>query len=313
MEKRELVIIGGGPAGLTAAIYGRRAGLDTLVLEQLTTGGQIRQTDEIENWPGSIKIGGHELADTFHQHAVHFEVKFKNATVQKIRVEGHRKIIETSEGEIEARAVIVATGASFKKLGCPGEAEFAGRGVSYCAVCDGPFFRNEEVAVVGGGNSAVEEAIYLSRFVSKIYIIHRRDSFRADRQAVERLAAIPTVVPVWDSEVQAISGQNAVEKVTIKNVKTQAVSELPVAGVFMFVGITPNCGFLEDLVDLAPGGWIVTGTHMQTSVPGIFAAGDVRDTVLRQVITAASDGAVAGISAYHYIETDGAALKLERK
>lgn len=312
MEKNELVIIGGGPAGLTAAIYGRRTGLDVLILEQMTTGGQINSTDEIENWPGTIKITGYELADSFHQHAEHFKVKFKSATALKIRIEGNRKIVETSEGDIEAGAIVVATGASFKKLGCPGEADFIGRGVSYCAVCDGPFFRNEELAVVGGGNSAVEEAIYLSRFASKVYIIHRRDRFRADRQSVERVMNDPKVVPIWDSEVVSIMGKRSVEKLMINNVKTQITTELPVAGVFMFVGIKPHSDFLEGMVDMAPGGWIITDEHRQTSVPGIFAAGDVRKTVLRQVVTAASDGAVAAMSAYHFIETGGIALELVR-
>ncbi len=314
MQPRELVILGAGPAGLTAAVYARRAGLDTLVIEKGAPGGQIRITDEIENWPGTIHTGGVELADTFRKHAEHFKAEFLTADIKALKVEGGRKIVSTSAGDIEARAVIVATGASFKKLGCPGEAEFIGAGVSYCAVCDAAFFTDEVVAVVGGGNTAVEEALYLTRFASKVYIIHRRDQFRAERLACERAAKCDKLAPVWDSVVEAIEGDGVVERVRVKNVKTGDISTLDVAGVFMFVGTAPHVDFIPPgLLEQREGGWIVTGERLQTSAPGIFAAGDVRDTPLRQVVTAAADGAVAAMSAYHYIETGGQALELARK
>lgn len=306
---------------MSAAIYGRRAGLDVLVIEKGAAGGQIRMTDEIENMPGVIRSAGVELANSFRKHAEHFKAEFLPANIQKLRMENGRKIVETSAGEIEAGAVIVATGASFKKLGCPGESEFIGAGVSYCAVCDGNFFVDEVVAVVGGGNTAVEEAIYLSKFAGKVYVIHRRDRFRADKMACKRAEDCEKLVPVWDSVVEAIEGKDLVERVRIRNVKSGEVSSLEVAGVFIFVGTYPHVEFLEHLkeknggawIEMKEGGWIVTGPRLNTSLPGVFAAGDVRDTPLRQVVTAAADGAIAAMSAYHYLESGGQALELERK
>lgn len=310
MEKRELVIIGAGPAGLTAAVYGKRSGLDVLVIEKGAPGGQINVTDEIENWTGTIHASGPELAESFRKHAEHFQAEFREMTVEGIEVRDGSKIIKTDSGEIEAEAVIVATGASFRKVGVKGEEEFTGRGVSYCAVCDGAFFEDETVAVIGGGNTAVEEAVYLTQFASKVYIIHRRDSFRADRVASERALTHEKIEVVWNSVVEEIAGEEMVEKVLIQNVKTGERSELPVAGVFVFVGMEPNAEFVKDMVDTARGGWLKTNDKMETSVEGIFAAGDVRDKFLRQVITAAGDGATASMAAYAYISEQ---LHLKRK
>nr|WP_274703158.1 thioredoxin-disulfide reductase [Acetomicrobium hydrogeniformans] len=296
-----MVIVGGGPAGLTAAIYGRRAGLDVLVLEKGMAGGQITITAEIENWPGIPMISGEELARAFREHAEKFSPEFREAEVKKVSIEAGKKVVATDKGDIEAEAVIIATGASFRKLGCPGEAEFTGRGVSYCAVCDGAFFEDQVIAVVGGGNTAVEEADYLTRFASKVYIIHRRDSFRADRAVVEKAMANPKIEPVWNSVVEKIKGTDMVEGIVLKNVKTGETSELPVAGIFVFVGMNPNSDFVKGLVETKDGGWIVTNEMLETSVEGIFAAGDVRDKFLRQVVTAAGDGATAAMAAYSYI------------
>lgn len=304
VEKKQLVIIGGGPAGLTAAIYGRRAGLDVLLLEKGAFGGQITVTDEIENWPGVIKSTGQELATTLHAHAASFNTEFRDSAVASIRVEKGQKIITTNSGEIQADAIIIASGANFKKAGCPGEMEFIGRGVSYCAVCDGAFFEELEVAVIGGGNTAVEEAVYLTQFASKVYIVHRRDSFRADKIPTDRALANPKIVPVWDSVVESIQGSDMVEKLVLKNVKTNEVSDLPVSGVFVFIGTEPNVDFLNGVVEQTNGGWIKTNEMMETSVEGIFAAGDIRDKHLRQVVTAAADGAIAAMSAYEYITTE---------
>jgi len=304
MEKRELVIIGAGPAGLTSAIYGRRAGLDVLLLEKGIPGGQINITDEIENWPGVINSTGSGLGASFRKHAEHFKTEFRDCNVKSIEIRGGSKIVVTDKGEVEAEAVILATGASFRKLGCPGEAEFTGGGVSYCAVCDAAFFEDETIAVVGGGNVAVEEAGYLTRFASKVYIIHRRDEFRADRLAVEQALANPKIVPVWNTVVESIEGNGLVEKLVIKNVKTGDVSDLHVAGVFVFVGTEPNVSYLGEagsLVVQTKGNWVKTNDKMETSVEGIFAAGDIRDKYLRQVVTAAGDGAVAAMAAYSYI------------
>lgn len=302
MEKRELVIMGAGPAGLTAAVYGKRAGLDTLLIERGLPGGQVAATAEVENWPGIVKISGMDLAQSFHDHAVHLQTEFRTAELLGLEVKGETKIIHTDKGDIEAKAVIIAVGARHKLLGCPGEAEFTGKGVSYCAVCDAAFFRNEEIAVVGGGNTAVEESEYLTRFASKVYLIHRRSELRADRILVDRVLANPKIIPVWDSVVERIEGSSGVERVVVKNIKTGALSELAVTGVFIFVGTVPNSGFLNSVVAMTPDGWILADCEtMATSVPGIFAAGDVRAADLRQAVTSAADGARAAIAAYRYL------------
>ncbi|WP_165175150.1 thioredoxin-disulfide reductase [Desulfovibrio sp. ZJ369] len=301
MEQRELVIIGAGPAGLTAAVYGKRAGLDVLVLEKGKAGGQILITSEIENWPGTISASGAALADSFRAHAEHFKAEFRTAQVNGLRPDGGKTVVITDKGEIEAQALIVASGANFRKHGCPGEKEFMGKGVSYCAVCDAAFFEDLEVAVIGGGNTAVEEACYLTRFAEKVYIVHRRDQFRADRLVAERALANPKIVPIWDSVLEAIEGDGLVERIVLRNVKSDQKNALAVNGVFIFIGTLPNAAFLNGVVHTVDGGWIVTDENMKTSAPGIFAAGDVRNTALRQVVTAAGDGARAAMSAYAYI------------
>lgn len=301
MEKRELVIIGGGPAGMTAAIYGRRAGLDVLLIEKGATGGQINTTEEIENWPGVQHATGPELANMFREHALKFNTEIRSCNVEKVDVRNGTKVVITDKGEIEADAVIVCTGAYFRRLGCEGEAEHIGQGVSFCAVCDAAFFEDEVVAVVGGGNTAVEEGDYLTKFASKVYIIHRRDEFRADRAAVERASANPKIEFVLNSTVEKIEGDGMVENLIIKNVKTGEVSNLKVSGVFMFVGQSPYDECVKGLLETSKGGWIVTDADMKTSVEGIFAAGDVREKHLRQVVTAAADGAMAAMSASSYI------------
>ena len=301
MEKRELVIIGAGPAGMTAAIYGRRSGLDVLLLEKGATGGQINITDEIENWPGVQHATGPELGNMFREHALKFNTEIRIADVKKVELRDGKKIVVTDKGDIEAEAIVVATGAHFRRLGCEGEAEHIGQGVSFCAVCDGAFYEGEEVAVVGGGNTAVEEGVYLTKFASKVYIIHRRDEFRADRAAIEHAMSNPKIVPVWNSVVEKIEGDGIVENLVLKNVKTGELSNLKVAGVFMFVGQTPDDDCVRGLVKAEKGGWILVNEHMETSVEGIFAAGDVCSKHLRQVITAASDGAIAAMAASAYI------------
>ena len=303
MEKRELVIIGAGPAGLSAAIYGKRAGLDTLVLEKGRPGGQVLITSKIENYPGILDGTGSGLADAFRTHAEHFKAEFRTASVQKLEVRDGEKIITLKDGsEIAAGAVIVASGASFRKQGCPGESTYTGMGVSYSAVCDAAFFEELEVAVIGGGNTAVEEACYLTGFASKVYLVHRRDQFRADKMVVDHALNNPKIVPVMDSVLESIEGSDIVEKIVVRNVKTNEKREIPLSGVFIFIGTLPNDEYVHDLLQKDEGGWIVTDARLQTSVPGIFAAGDVRDTSLRQVVTAAGDGARAAMSAYAYLQ-----------
>ena len=301
MEKRELVIIGAGPAGMTAAIYGRRAGLDVLLLERGATGGQINTTEEIENWPGVQHSTGPELGNMFREHALKFKTEIRSAEVKKVELRGDSKFVVTDKGDIETEAVIAATGAYFRRLGCPGESEHIGQGVSYCAVCDGAFFEDETIAVVGGGNTAVEEGVYLTKFASKVYIIHRRDEFRADRAAIERALSNPKIEPIWNSVVEKVEGDGIVENLVLKNVKTNEISNLPVAGVFMFVGQAPYDECVRGLVKATKDGWIIVNDGMETSIEGIFAAGDVCNKHLRQVVTAASDGAIAAMSASAYI------------
>ena len=305
MEKHELVIIGAGPAGMSAAIYGRRAGLDVLVLEKKATGGQINITDEIENYPGVAHATGPEVGDLLKNHALKFNTEFRMIDDSKVELRGDKKVIITRKNgensEIEAEAIIVATGAHFRRLGCEGETEHIGQGVSFCAVCDGAFFEDLEVAVVGGGNTAVEEGGYLTKFASKVYIIHRRDEFRADRAAIAQALANPKIEPVYNTVVEKIEGDGMVENLVLKNVRTGEKSNLPVSGVFMFVGQEPDDECVRGLVKAEKGGWIITNDHMETSVEGIFAAGDVRSKYLRQVITAAADGAVAAMAASSYI------------
>ncbi|MBI5518577.1 MAG: thioredoxin-disulfide reductase [Desulfovibrio sp.] len=301
MEKRELVIIGAGPAGLSAAIYGRRAGLDTLVLEKGRPGGQILSTNRVENYPGILDGTGTGLADAFRAHAELFKAEIRSVSVQRLEVRGGEKIVTLKDGrEIAAGAVILATGAAFRKQGCPGEKKYTGMGVSYCAVCDAAFFEDLDVAVIGGGNTAVEEACYLTGFASKVYLIHRRDEFRADRLVVDCALANPKIEPVMDSVLESIEGGDMVERIVVRNVKTNERRTIELSGVFIFIGLLPNTGFLGDLLR-TDGGWIVTDDRLATSVPGIFAAGDVRTTPLRQVVTAAGDGARAAMSAYGYL------------
>lgn len=302
MEKRDLVIIGAGPAGLTAAMYGKRAGLDTLVLEKGRPGGQILITERIENYPGIPEGTGASIADALRDHALRFKAEIRTAQVEKVEIRDGRKIIVTDGGEIEAGALIVASGASFRKQGCPGEAALTGAGVSYCAVCDAAFFEDMEVAVIGGGNTAVEEAQYLTGFASKVYIVHRRDQFRADKYVVDHALANPKIVPVYDSVLESIEGDGMVEKIVVKNVKSGETRDIPVSGVFIFIGTLPNDAFIKGLLETNESGWIRTNDRLETSVPGIFAAGDVRDTSLRQVVTAAGDGARAAMSAYAYLQ-----------
>ncbi len=302
MESRELVIIGSGPAGLAAAIYARRSGLDTLVLEKGLVGGQVNITATIENWPGTRSIGGIDLGRTFRDHATDLGAEIRDTDVSGLDLRGGSKIVRTKKGEIAAEALVVASGASFNKLGCKGEDEFLGRGVSYCAVCDGAFFEGEEIAVVGGGNAALEEALYLTSFATKVTIIHRRNAFRAHRTVIDRVTTNPKIAIAYDSVVEEIAGDEMVSAVAVRNVRTDETSSIPVAGVFIFVGQSPNDAPFQGVFATAAGGWIKTDEYMETSVEGVFAAGDIRDKPLRQVVTAAADGAIAAVSASHYIE-----------
>ncbi|MDR2198201.1 MAG: thioredoxin-disulfide reductase [Deltaproteobacteria bacterium] len=302
MSALDLVIIGGGPAGLTAGIYGSRAGLSTLILEKSITGGQMRLTGEIENFPGFPLISGAEFSTKLHEQAFNDGAAIKVAGVSGVDLSGGRILVRTADETIEASSLIIATGTKNVNLDRPGAEEFVGRGVSFCALCDAGFMRGETVAVVGGGNSALEEADYLARFAEKVYLIHRRDEFRAVKAVQDKAASNPKIEMLLSSEVERIDGTDIVETVTVKNKKTGESKKYPVAGVFMFVGKVPQTEFLPPEIKTAKGGWIETNERLETNVSGVFAAGDVRDTDLRQVITAAADGARAAVNAYHYLQ-----------
>ncbi len=299
----DVLIIGAGPAGLTAGMYAGRAGLKTVILEKETIGGQLSLTDWIEDYPGfpdGIKAG--ELINLMKKHAENFGAKIVREEAKKIEVldDGLKKVI-TGSGEWKAKAVIVATGAHHRKLGVKGESELMGRGVSNCAVCDGPFFKEKDIVVVGGGDSAVTEAIYLTRFAKKVYLVHRRDQFRAQKIYVERAKNNPKIEFILDTVVTEIKGEQKVEGVVLKNVKTGETKELPCSAVFVFVGLIPNSEILKGLARFDERNAVITNEKMETDVPGIYAVGDVRSTALRQAVTAASDGAIAAMMAESYV------------
>ncbi len=303
MTEVELIIVGGGPAGLTSAIYSARALIDTLVIEKMLPGGQPVLTTFIENYPGFPEgISGPELAERLEAQAGKFGAKIiTSQPVLNISRKEEGFEIKTEMESFLGKAVIVATGTSPRKLNVPGEEEFTGRGVSYCAVCDGAFYRDRVVAVVGGGDSAMDESIYLTRFASKVFVIHRRNQLRAEKILQERAFSNPKISFIWDTVVQSIEGDRKVELLKLKNVKTGEISELKVDGIFVYIGSTPNSSMVKDLVDLDENGFIITDNCMKTSVPGLFAAGDVRNTNFRQLATAIGDGAIAANSAERYL------------
>ncbi|MDR2349209.1 MAG: thioredoxin-disulfide reductase [Deltaproteobacteria bacterium] len=302
MIEYDLAIIGGGPGGLTASIYGSRAGLKTLVLEKVITGGQMRLTSGIENYPGFPNITGEELSKSLHQQAMNHGAEILSRTVKSIVFEDFRKIIDTDEESFGTKTIIIATGTRHNNIDCPGAREFAGRGLSFCALCDGAFMRNEVAAVVGGGNSALEEADYLSRFATKVYLIHRRDEFRADKHLRTRILDNPKVEFIPSAVVARVSGSDIVEEIEVKSLKTGEITPLKVGGVFVYVGNSPNTAFLPPEIKTNAAGYILTDDKLETSVPGVYAAGDVRDTDLRQIVTAVADGARAAVNANRRIE-----------
>lgn len=303
MTEVELIIVGGGPAGLTSAIYSARALIDTLVIEKMLPGGQPVLTTFIENYPGFPEgISGPELAERLESQAGKFGAKIiTSRPVLNISRKEEGFEVKTESNSFWGKAVIVATGTSPRKLNVPGEEEFTGRGVSYCAVCDGAFYRDRVVAVVGGGDSAMDESIYLTRFASKVFVIHRRNQLRAEKILQERAFSNPKISFIWDTVVQSIEGDRKVELLKLKNVKTGEISELKVDGIFVYIGSNPNSSMVKDLVELDENGFIITDDCMKTSVPGLFAAGDVRNTNFRQLATAIGDGAIAANSAERYL------------
>lgn len=299
----DTVILGGGPAGFSAGLYAARGELSTAIVDVNMLGGQPSNYLELENYPGFVCIGGYELMEKFEEHADKFGInKFPMQEILSVDLISNPKVIKTKEYEFNAKTVIIATGAKPMKLGVKGEKEFVGRGVSYCAVCDGAFYKDKVVAVVGGGNAAVEEAIYLTRFASKVYLIHRRDELRADKIVQCRAFENPKLEFVFDSVVKEIVGEDCVKSLVLENVKSKELTNLSVDGVFPYIGISPNVNNFSGQITQDSKGFILTDDTMKTSIDGVFAVGDVRVTPLRQVITAAADGAISAVYASRYIE-----------
>lgn len=302
-EPYDSIIIGAGTAGMTAGVYAARENLHAVLLEKHLPGGQAALTARIENYPGFPEgISGYDLMERMRKHASDFGLEFRNAEVTAIHKHHHLFTVDTTAGELTARSIIISTGVRPRRLGIPGEQEFFGRGVSTCATCDGAFFKGMEVAVIGGGDSAVEEGIFLTRFASMVHVIHRREQFRAISSLTHKASENPRIKFHLNTTVISINGSRTVESLTLKNTIDGKEWTLPVSGVFLYIGLVPNSELFRGFVDLNNQGFIVVDQQLAASLPGTFAAGDVRDTPLRQVITAASDGALAAYSAGRYLE-----------
>ncbi|MGO4888855.1 thioredoxin-disulfide reductase [Anaerobacillus sp. MEB173] len=308
----DVIIAGAGPAGMTAAVYTSRANLDTLMLERGVPGGQMANTEDVENYPGYDHILGPDLSNKMFEHAKKFGAEYAYGDIKEIIDGKEYKTIIAGSKEYKARAVILATGAMYKKLGVPGEKELAGRGVSYCAVCDGAFFKGKELVVVGGGDSAVEEAVYLTRFATKVTVVHRRDQLRAQKILQKRAFDNEKVEFIWNHTVKEINGENnKVGSVTLENTQTGEIQEFKTDGVFIYVGMVPLNDAVKNLNIINEEGYVETNEKMETKVPGILAAGDIRDKTLRQIVTATGDGSIAAQSAQHYIENLMEELKVK--
>lgn len=300
-QSYDMLILGAGPAGLTAAIYASRAGLRVLVCEEKLSGGEISATEQLDNFPGFPEgINGMEFGQRLEQQAERFGTRIVNASIETVKLDGEWKKLVTAAGEFLGRTVVIATGTQPRNLGVPGEDKLRGRGISYCATCDGPFFRDKMVAVIGGGDSAVEEALYLTRFAGGVLLVHRRDMLRAVPYLQEKLLNHPNVKVLWDTVVKGFAGEQKLEKILVQNVRNDSMAEVPVDGAFLYVGRIPNSSFFNG-VEKDANGYIITNEEMETMIPGVYAAGDIRRKFLRQVVTAAADGAIAAMVAVRYL------------
>jgi thioredoxin reductase (NADPH) len=303
-ETYDIVIVGGGAAGFTAGLYAARDRCRALLIERFSAGGQVLNCEHIENYPGFPEgIAGYTLGPLLQQQATSLGLAMRLAEVQAVRLDGTLKVLQTDDGEVRTKALILATGSSFTRLGVPGEEEFFGRGVSHCAACNGAFFTDQPVAVIGGGDAAVDEGLHLTQYAAHVTIVHRRDTLRACQLLQERARANEKLTFRWNTVVRAIEGNDGVQRIQLEDVKTGECGPMEVAGVFIYAGLTPNTQFLNGLVPLNQHGQIVTDLWMRTAVPGILAAGDVRQDASRQLISAAGDGATAALAAIRYLRT----------
>ncbi|MCT6822540.1 MAG: thioredoxin-disulfide reductase [Apilactobacillus sp.] len=304
MEKYDVIVIGAGPGGMTSALYASRANLSVLMIDRGIYGGQMNNTAEIENYPGFKSILGPDLAKNMYESSTNFGAKYEYGTVESIEDKGNSKIVNTDQGSYETSSVIIGTGSQYRKLGVPGEDEYGGRGVSYCAVCDGAFFKNREVVVVGGGDSAISEALYLAGLASKVTVIHRRDQLRAQKVIQDRAFANDKIEFIWDTNVTEVIGDDMkVTGVKTVNNKTNEESVVDASGVFIYVGNNPMTEAFANLNITDEKGWIKTNERMETDIDGVFAIGDVRQKELRQVTTAVGDGGIAGQNAFEYVSS----------
>jgi thioredoxin reductase (NADPH) len=302
-KRYDIVIVGAGPGGLTAGLYGARANRKTVVIEKFMPGGQIANTEEIEDYPGFERISGAELGMKMAEHAKKFGLEVVSDEVTEVRSDGDDRLTVTASGDVyRSRAVILSPGGSPNKLNIPGEKEFTGRGVSYCAICDGAFFKDEIIAVVGGGDAAVEEGMFLTKFGRKVIVIHRRDKLRAQKIIQDRAFRNPKMEFMWNTIVEKINGGDKVKSLTLKNVVTGKISELEIGAIFIFVGFVPNSAIVKDPIKKTESGYIITNERMETSIKGIYACGDVRAQLVRQITNAVGDGTTAAVAAGKYIE-----------
>ena len=304
VKEYDVAILGAGPAGMTAAVYASRAELKTVMIERGMPGGQVASTEDVENFPGFSLITGPELSSKMFEHSTKFGAEYKYGDVKSVTLDGNYKLIDLGSETIKAKAVIIATGTEHKKIGVPGEEALAGKGVSYCAVCDGAFFKERHLVVIGGGDSAVEEGIFLTKYASKVTVVHRRDTLRAQKIIQDRAFNNDKMEFIWDTEIQSINGDGVVQSVTLLDKNTGETYDYEADGVFIYIGLLPLTEPFKDLGILdEETGYVTSNEEMETSIPGIFAAGDVREKTLRQIVTATGDGSIAAQNASEYIET----------
>ena len=299
----DVIVVGAGPTGMTSAMFAGRANLKTLLIERMLPGGQIATTSTVENYPGYPDgIEGPDLSDAMMEHAKQYGIENLSAAVLGMQLDGADRMVQTDEGDMRAKAVIITSGADHNRLGVPGEMQYMGKGVSNCAVCDGAFFADTPVAVVGGGDAALDEGLFLTRYASKVSVIHRRRQLRASKILQDRALAHPKMEFIWDTAVESIDGQNVVDHVKTRNLQTGAEGQLDVEGVFIYIGLSPNTDYLKGLLPIDTGGHLIANAKMETGTPGIYAAGDIRQNAARQVVSAAGDGATAAMSVRAYLK-----------